>query len=461
MLDINKDDIRRIEADWIKEHNYGIAYYSQYDKYHQSSTISIQTSSSQYALYFAPYNTNGLSEQVTCTFELQLKLYPNYVVTFQSIHPVLSHTTYEITDDHMRFLLRLISPVANAQNKYSGIVLSSTIYNPPVFNGIRFHLANFPEIANRNIVYYHPDDLIIKAYACARLYADFGDYELSIDRLLNNLFDLDNSLESKKLTHYANISRKDKNPINPSEFEVIRSTAYLFISFLAGHWCPTILTELFLNEKALNIILVPEESSFISPYFMWGTELMHSGKLTDLDISSIAHTIYELTNEKRTTKILPILLRWYFDCISAHSVFETCIMSCISLIETIYKSTTKCDIKTQIKNEDYSKVYLFFNERNIEHRIPHFWQDVKDFHTNFVGVRDTTEQSVLPLLRKIRNKLYHHEINDLDKLYSTHPTTRFRLILLAQQLAEETLLRYLGYTGECAKREGLQTHLYG
>jgi len=461
MFDINKEDIRRIEADWIKEHNYGIAYYSQYDEYYQAPKIDIHTISSQYTLHATQYKTQGLSEPVTCTFELQLNSYPHYVVTLRSIHPVLPPAIYEITNDYVHLSFWLKSPVADAQNQYSAVILSSKIHNTLEFNSIRFHLANFPKIANRNIIYYKPEDLMIKAYACSRLYAEFGDYELSIDRLLNNLFDLDNSLESKKLTHYANISRKDKNPINPSEFEVIRSTAYLFISFLAGHWCPTILTELFLNEKALDIILVPEESSLISPYFLWGAELIHSGKLANVDISSIAHTIYELTNEKRTTKILPILLRWYFDCISSHSVFETCIMSCISLLETIYKSTTKCDINKQVNKDDYSKVYPFFNNLNIEHRIPHLWQDVKDFYTNFVAVGATTEQSVLPLLRKIRNKLHHHEIDDLDKLYSTHPTTRFKLILLAQQLAEETLLRYLGYTGECAKREGLQTHLYG
>jgi hypothetical protein len=111
--------------------------------------------------------------------------------------------------------------------------------------------------------------------------------------------------------------------------------------------------------------------------------------------------------------------------------------------------------------DQYQYIYPIFDEMNVEHRIPHFWADVKDFNSDFNKLSKESRASVIPLIRNIRNKLYHHEISQLEKVYSLPSHTRVRIMLLAQQLAEDTLLRYLGYTGECARREGLQTHLYG
>jgi hypothetical protein len=469
MFDFNREDLRRIERELLAEHNYGIANVSDYENLNANTSIAVRNT--QTSLLRIEYNgkLKQIMEKVECTFELHTEPHLYYLVCFVSQYPIIRNPVLLESDDGNTYSVWLVSTFADSKWRVFGIVFDSAIHRiSNKFDSIRFHFSKFPLISNQNIAYYNPDDIVMRTHAASRLTIEFSDYRLEVDALESSLFYNGNSQTTNTFTHYAVISRKDADVIEQSALTNIRTTVYLFISLLAGRWCPLLLTDVYDAGTPAGIIIPPEESSIVKPGFQWALKLTENRELS-FDFSEIIISIHNHIIQNHKTKVIPILLRWYFECMAYNVVFETCIMSCVAVLETIFKlKASNNDIDQYIREakkakhtDHYEYVYPIFDEMNVEHRIPHFWADVKEFNSDFNNLSEESRQSVIPLIRKIRNKLYHHEVTQLDKVYSLPSYTRVRIMILAQQLAEETLLRYLGYTGTCAKRDGLQTNLYG
>ena len=465
MTDFNEEDLRRAEYEFIAKHGYGVAHYSEYDDKSQDEIIIIRNTSDNYTLSHAVNGHVFYREIVPCMFHLVLEPVLNYRVIFQSVHPILNRYPYTLDDGRAGVSVWLHSTYNDNSNRYTATLYDSHTLRSLTIDSIRFHVVNFPDVANRVIAYFKPEDLMTRAFGRSRLSVDFGSFRLELDALIQKNFYTQTSHTGNQLTHHGYLAKKNSALIEFEELQDLRTALYFFLSLLAGRWSPLVLLDVFRRQNPLGVLHPPEESATSSPAFQWAVVCALESANFDSNLNTIATKIYEIVSTDKKPAVISIMLRWYIECIASNASFESCLLSAVAVIETVYKRQTtreiSDDLKFEKKQENYPKVYELFDQLKIEHRIPHLWGDVKTFYEAFVTIAPEKHKgSVIPLIKKIRNKIYHHDIDDIQQIYATAVSTRYRIILMAQQLAEETLLRHLGFTGELAKREGLEAKFY-
>lgn len=444
-----------------------------------SSTLESHSYNQEVPLAYSDTDAVGTYDYSFCSHEnlkIQIRFHMAFLPfphwKFDHNH----HTEYPLRAQYAVFnqyckleLGTQVSPTLTAVQT-TGFVLNSTLDAKTSFEKLTFVLANFPQMSNILTFSMSSIENNVRMRTFASLCVQFHGYELQLDPLPDTIPSNESQLSSGSLiTHNAILRRTDDSSINYNDYQLVFTTIYWFCSFIAGRWCSPMLTKFYKDGVNIEALILPRYSSRIGPYRRSQVLASQGHYVPEKIFDNIAEKLHSLAVAKESLSFTPILLRWYFDCISEYATPEVAMTNCSAIVETVLKilkthNQVSADKIPELQTR-YKDGYCMCAQLDIigvEHRIPHLWEDVRIIVREILGKGKFGKQlSIYQFIRVMRNKLYHYESKELTRWAQENDMTRERVTLLAQQLAEDVIFSYLDFTPVGERRDGLAPHMYG
>lgn len=306
------------------------------------------------------------------------------------------------------------------------------------FEKLRFAIVNF----RNNFGIYINGVSDPKIRYSGRLYFNYGDFEISIDKR-ENYKDLYDGLKNNGgycITHFAELKRKDNNTFDLEEVEVIIEALNWLLSFSCGRqigFC------YFLGINNSKIVL----EKYSAPLVESWREITNWYPKKENSNIILGHIFDELVNKLKHglwKRVLKNIFSWYFDA-ERNTYIETRIVSTQIALENFARNFIVEDKKIMNRNQ-FNKQYasdklrLLFNKFNIPIKSPivEEFSSIKNFDD---GVH---------LFTSMRNSIAHPKRN--DKLVTVNWENKYKVLQLGVNYLELSILCFLGYKGKYYNR---------